>query len=889
MLRTPITVRATRAVRRIGQALSRDPITEEPLTRAAAKALLDHRNPSVLLPYVDFEDDIMVTDNGYHPCFGFGYQFAPVLVGGADLENQFEALISRAPDDTTLQFAAHSSAAIDDRINIWRHHRLEKNEIPILRELVNNRAEYMLNAANHYSLLEQERYHPREVRYYLFVNMTFTGDPTSKSQIDEFMRSLTEYKNSVEAYLEATGLGPAQLTKATTARLLRQLCNPQMTPTSLDECLGEIADAPHALREACFEKQTRIRMQGDKLLFTDDEREVAAVPITTDSYPDTLRLWQTGEIIGAVQSADRIANPYWLTTIIHKLGQEKATNKLEVALGLISRQTMYTAEWYKSLMSHVFERREHASLLLEETKSKHSLIRMMTACVVYTQPEHANTDSEIATAIWRKAGFRSSRETYIALPVWQTLMPWAYNPFLDEPNKGLQRSVLCHSLNGATAAICQGDWGGNGPVMKRMGGENIPYANGLLLTSRRGQASCLDIFEGQNNYNFAVVATSGAGKSFLANDIIVDILGRNGLVRVIDSGGSYRKICETLGGHELRFSATKPFSLNPFWGLTQNRVYTEQEEAMFRDKGAEFEVGTDIDEAFPMLKELVAQMAFPAQKAESFEMQLIESAIADGYEAGQDKMETRHVYEALLNNPHTEAQRIATQLRPYAIGRYARWFNGPPEVDLSSNFTVLELEDLVADKELTPVVLTLIMALTTRDMYLRPRSVTKLLLVDEAWRLLGGGESGAFIEEAFRTIRKYNGAAGVITQSFRDFEKSPAAQAAFDSCEWRFILQQSGSSLAYAQSNSLLGAGGDNQFLYDMLGTVRKGDGYSEVYVMSDSGSGLFRFMVDPLSYHLYTSNAQDNAMINNFAKEHGISEQEAIVELAKQAMARKH
>ncbi|WP_083024734.1 hypothetical protein [Vreelandella lionensis] len=170
-------------------------------------------------------------------------------------------------------------------------------------------------------------------------------------------------------------------------------------------------------------------------------------------------------------------------------------------------------------------------------------------------------------------------------------------------------------------------------------------------------------------------------------------------------------------------------------------------------------------------------------------------------------METKHVYQWLESRADSDpvAKSIALQLEPYAVGRHAAWFNGEPQLDLSNEFTILELEELNVDRELRNVVMTLLMARTTRDMYLRPLNIPKMMLIDEAWDLLADPKSGKFIETAFRRIRKYYGSAGFITQGFKDTDLSPAAQAAFDNAPWTFVLKQSGPSLDYAQKNGKLG------------------------------------------------------------------------------------
>src|SRR3546814_9013067 len=63
---------------------------------------------------------------------------------------------------------------------------------------------------------------------------------------------------------------------------------------------------------------------------------------------------------------------------------------------------------------------------------------------------------------------------------------------------------------------------------------------------RKGQLVTLDLFDPRiNNYNFVVAAESGAGKSFLLNDLCRQYYAQNALIRIIDIGGSYRKLCRS--------------------------------------------------------------------------------------------------------------------------------------------------------------------------------------------------------------------------------------------------------------------------------------------------------------------------------------------------------
>ncbi|WP_340147137.1 TraG/VirB4 family ATPase [Halomonas sp. PA16-9] len=85
----------------------------------------------------------------------------------------------------------------------------------------------------------------------------------------------------------------------------------------------------------------------------------------------------------------------------------------------------------------------------------------------------------------------------------------------------------------------------------------------------------------------------------MANEFVTDMRCRDGVVRIIDVGGSYKELCELLGGQELRFDPNHPVSLNPFWGIKGRQRFED-------DDG-----GSEIAEMIPVLKDAISQMAFP--------------------------------------------------------------------------------------------------------------------------------------------------------------------------------------------------------------------------------------------------------------------------------------
>ena len=93
------------------------------------------------------------------------------------------------------------------------------------------------------------------------------------------------------------------------------------------------------------------------------------------------------------------------------------------------------------------------------------------------------------------------------------------------------------------------------------------------------------------------------------------------------------------------------------------------------------------------------------------------------------------------------------------------------------------------------VVLMLVVFLATQRMYHGERTIPKAIVIDEAWDLLSGDDSRAFIEGAARRARKYRGALVTGTQSVNDYYANPAARVAWENSDWVIFLSQKDESV----------------------------------------------------------------------------------------------
>lgn len=403
----------------------------------------------------------------------------------------------------------------------------------------------------------------------------------------------------------------------------------------------------------------------------------------------------------------------------------------------------------------------------------------------------------------------------------------------------------------------------------------------LLYVGRKGQLITLDLFDPRiNNYNFIVSAESGAGKSFLLNHLCLQYFAQGALIRIIDIGGSYRKLCTLCSGRYIDIGE-EALVLNPF------------------DMGFALD-GDDRQSAISMAVAIVAEMANAATRkgVTTSEWNLLKSAVQWTIDSGRAESGIDAVRDWLGAYPADAisdldkvdhlvpvARELAFNLRDFgSSGAYGHFFNGPSTFDISADeFVVLELERLKAMPDLFNVIVMVVVNAVSQELYLSARDRPRFVLCDEAAQFMTrtDGQDLSRLAEVFgqgyRRARKYQGSFGVVLQSMNDLLLfGGMGQVILENAATRFLLQ--GSTYERAVENKILDYSG---FVLDLLKSVRNNKPhYSEVFIDSPLGLGIARLVVDPFSYWINTSAPQEVAAFEARLRA-GLSPLEAVCDLA--------
>jgi len=435
-------------------------------------------------------------------------------------------------------------------------------------------------------------------------------------------------------------------------------------------------------------------------------------------------------------------------------------------------------------------------------------------------------------------------------------------------------------------------------------GESRGYTNNKHIPwiSRTGQLQWFDPKDSDSNYNISASGTSGAGKSYTVNDIILLSLGKNYVVRVIDSLPSYKKTTTALGGQYEEF-VKNDFCFNFFTNIllrtdeeTGEILYYIAEDGRRVPQISQYEYSTII----PMLGSMIGANLFYS-KSESnthfgmtnaYLSSVFEDAIRVAYEAKGNEAGLKEIYQyigeryrkeknsnnleeaAILNKAYNSLKSFGDE-----NGVYFKHFNGANNIDIHSDFATFELTRIEGSGVLYPLALMSIANKISTEFFNMENSTRgKLLIIEEFWKYIDMEIVLNFSIELSRKVRKAGGVFMPVTQGIDDYFVNEKMKAIYDNCAWQFILKNKPSSIDNAVATKKLTV---NPYVASLLKKITPKKGmFGEFALMEGNNVQFSRLRTDGISHYLFTTKDSDELAIQKKAKELNISYQDAIVVL---------
>ncbi len=827
------------------------------MNRHKIKNMFYNERLSSWLPYLTYDAgrDLYVNADG---TIGFMLEFPPVVFAGSNMVNGFTSILEQEwPEKALLQFIIYADPNIDNLLNSYLQIRQDILDLGQPRDrFLYQWAEWQagyLRAHRKQGISHEVPVPFRNFRTFITVKCP-AGTADISGNASHVVSRLNILRDNIVGMLRSNYVRAARVTPENLNRILWQLWNPAHAylPPELPAW-----NLYSYLRDQVVAPDTEIE-SGIKGVHVDRHRVAVKIPQTYPPYIDALNINQLlGDVLhGADQQ--QICCPFLITLNIDPTPAAKNINaKAEItamqsaALRALAPKVARKNEeftWATSLQENgVKFMRGYLTLLLYSNAP-------VNADAVFSENAAPRSGLEshesVTEAWWETLRFRLQDELFAPLPYMLAAMPFG---LYHDSLQNMSRFQTCPSSTFAVMAPIQADWRGTS-------------SDAMLFLTRRGQVCSLNFFDSDTNYNFAVAAPSGSGKSFLVNKILQEHAGQGGIVYVIDIGRSYKKQCELQLGQYIEFKAHIKISVNVFAELDARGFQEDLEEsgALEDDISGQKEQKATL---LTLFTQLLAVMANPTEPISDLEKSILANAIQVAYSRLQKgRIMKVDNFVAVLDERQREYDKsgkqdhifghLAERLRPYCEkGAYGKWLSGPMNIDFQKPFVVLELEELNNYKELREVVLLLIISYIERKFYLGNRKIPKIVLFDEAWDLFRNPNTAAFIETAYRRMRKYSGSIGTIVQSFLDFETSgnpSVGQAILSNSEWKLALQPKIEDLRKCVDKHMLSLTEAEFRVAETIHTVK--GSYSEVMLMSSRSSAVFRFIPSPVELLAFTT-----------------------------------
>lgn len=361
---------------------------------------------------------------------------------------------------------------------------------------------------------------------------------------------------------------------------------------------------------------------------------------------------------------------------------------------------------------------------------------------------------------------------------------------------------------------------------------------------------------GLSNFNALVTGSSGAGKSFLNNCILAQELARDLKVFIIDIGGSYKKLTESLNGQYLDVNLSDNSKVNPFAISDVSKGPSDQK----------------IKSLLAIVESMVVEEERP--RLPKLEKVLLEKAINELYKEKAEKGKVPLLSDLRLklekcNEP--SMQQISKLLYMWTGDTpYGKLLDGEGSLRTNASICTFDLKGLSSYPDLQSV-----MILILTDFILTQvegdRSSKKRIILDEAWALLKSSAAAGFMEYCARTLRKTGSGITFITQGVEEIVSSPIGPAILNNTATKFIMLQRGDSQILKDALKL-----NEQELRLIYSLEQKKGEFSEGFMIEGDHRQVVRINPSPFEYWISTSDASDNHYLDSL-KLQGFSLVEAI------------
>jgi len=354
-----------------------------------------------------------------------------------------------------------------------------------------------------------------------------------------------------------------------------------------------------------------------------------------------------------------------------------------------------------------------------------------------------------------------------------------------------------------------------------------------------------DVFR-LSNANGICLASSGAGKSYMAKLFISRYLLNGTKTIVIDPQGEYRDLVEKFGGQVINLSRESDTIINPL--DLMGHTYPDKRLTLMDLMPIMLGNITEPQKAFldKALTEAYEKKGIYMDKEESEGWENEPPIMEDLLEAINNIEKSANVQEKVI------IRSLINRIDMHVHGVFS-FLNRDTSIDFHRNLICFDLGEM--PKQVKPTMMFLILDYIYSKM--KEDLNRKLLVVDEAWSLLSRTRESSYIFEIVKTCRKFNLGLLLINQEVEDMLNSKAGKSVLANSSYTLLLRQKPAVIDDIQKTFNL----SNNERVSLL-TAMVGEG---ILIMENEHSKI-KIVASDKEHDLITTNA-DELLKNNEGK----------------------
>ncbi len=409
-----------------------------------------------------------------------------------------------------------------------------------------------------------------------------------------------------------------------------------------------------------------------------------------------------------------------------------------------------------------------------------------------------------------------------------------------------------------------------------------PYksaAQGIRFGERlSGRPVYVDLFDEPmqsgitTNRNLFVCGGSGGGKSMTMNHVLRSLYDQGTHCVTVDIGGSYRGLCTLVDGYYFTYTETEPIQFNPFYIPPGETLDTEKKESL---KALLVSLWKKEDESF-VRSEYVAL----SNALQGYYEFVAKGDVFPCFNSFYEYLEDHYVdvlKQHKVKDKDFDINNFLYVLRPYyKDGEFDYLLNATKNLDLlQQRFIVFELDNIKDHPILFPVVTLIIMELFISKMR-KLKGQRKILVIEEAWKAIAKSGMAEFIKYVFKTVRKFNGIAAVVTQEIDDLISSPIIkEAIINNADIKILMDMRKFMNKFDALQAVLGLSDKGKtILLSVNRNNEPGKKYREVFIdLGGQVMKVYRNELSPEEYFTYSTEEREKVKVMEYAEKYGSME----------------